>query len=249
MRRLERFRLRLLAVLPAATLIATLYGCHSPTGVCDVPGAGPGAGPAPAVLGGSSTFVILGGSTVTNTGAATTIVGNVGVSPGAAITGLPAGQPTGGAVHTADATAAAAQAALTVAYNDLAGRARNANMTNPELGGRTFSAGVFAWASSAQITGTTTLDAKGDPNAVFIFQIGSTLTTASNAVVSLVNGADADNVFFQIGSSATLGTGTAFRGTLLALESITLNNGATLSGRALARNGAVTLDANAVALP
>jgi len=249
MRRLERSALRLLAVLPAAALIAALSGCHSPTEVCVVPGAAPGAGPPAATLGATSTFVILAGSTVTNTGATTTIVGDVGVSPGSAITGLPVGQPTGGAVHAADPAAASAQAALTVAYNDLAGRARNATMTTAEMGQRTFTAGVYAWATSAQVTGTTTLDAKGDPNAVFIFQIGSTLTTATNAAVSLVNGADADNVFWQVGSSATLGTGTAFRGNILALASITLNSGATLSGRALARTGAVTLDANAVALP
>jgi type VI secretion system secreted protein VgrG len=249
MRRLERSGPRLLAVLSAAALIAAITGCHSPTKVCDVPGAAPGSGPPPAVLGASSTFVILAGSTVTNTGASTTIVGDVGVSPGSAITGLPAGQPTGGAVHAADAAAGTAQGALTVAYNDLAGRARNATMTNAEMGSKTFSPGVYFWASSAQLTGTTTLDARGDANAVFIFQIGSTMTTATNARVSLVNGALARNVFWQIGSSATLGTGTAFRGNILALASITLNTGATLSGRALARNGAVTLDANGVALP
>jgi type VI secretion system secreted protein VgrG len=99
------------------------------------------------------------------------------------------------------------------------------------------------------LTGTVTLDAQGDPNAVFVFQIGSTLTTASNASVSLVNGADAKNVYWQIGSSATLGTGTAFKGTMVAFASITLTNGTSLSGRALARNGAVTMDTNAVALP
>jgi hypothetical protein len=245
----QRSNTRVAAILTGAVLIAALCGCHSPTKVCVVPGAPVGGGPVVAPLGTSSTFVILAGSTVTNTGATTTIVGNVGVSPGSAITGLPAGQPTGGTVHAGDATAGTAQTDLTAAYNDLAGRARNATMTVAEMGSRTFRTGVYFWPSSAQLTGAVTLDAQGDPNAVFIFQIGSTLTTASNASVTLTNGADADNVFWQIGSSATLGTGTTFRGSILALASITLNNGATLSGRALARNGAVTLDANAVALP
>jgi len=241
--------MRLGAVVPVLALMLALCGCHSPTKVCVVPGAPPGSGPAIAPLGTSSTFVILGGSTVTNTGATTTIVGDVGVSPGSAITGLPVGQPTGGSVHAGDATAATAQGDVTVLYNDLAGRARNATMTGLNLGGRTFQSGVFFWSSSAQLTGAVTLDAQNDPNAVFIFQIGSTLTTATGASVVLKNGADAKRVFWQIGSSATLGTGTAFQGSLVALSSVTLNNGTTLTGRALARNGAVTLDANAVALP
>lgn len=245
----ERCRARLAAFVLVAVLIAALCGCHSPTKVCVVPGAAPGAGPAAVPLGTLSTFVILGGSTVTNTGATTTIVGDVGVSPGSAITGLPAGQPTGGSVHAGDAAAATAQSNLTIAFNDLAGRARNATMTGVDLGGRTFQPGVYFWASSAQLTGAVTLDARSDPNAVFIFQIGSTLTTASNASVALINGADAKRVFWQIGSSATLGTGTAFKGNLVAQASITLTTGTTLSGRALARTGAVTLNANAVALP
>jgi type VI secretion system secreted protein VgrG len=122
-------------------------------------------------------------------------------------------------------------------------------MTGVDLGGRTFQAGVYFWASSAQLTGTVTLDARNDPNAVFIFQIGSTLTTASNAAVTLINGADAKRVFWQVGSSATLGTATAFKGTIAAQASISLNSAAVLSGRALARVGAVTLISNAVALP
>ncbi len=249
MRTLQRSHARLAAILSAAALIAAMCGCHSPTKVCVVPGAPPGGGPAPSALGTASTFVILGGSTVTNTGATTTIVGDVGVSPGSSITGIPAGQPTGGTIHVNDAAAAAAQADLTIAYNDLAGRARNATMTGINLGGRTFQPGVYFWASSAQLTGNVTLDAQGDPNAVFIFQIGSTLTTATNAQVNLIGSAAANNVYWQVGSSATLGTGTQFRGNIVALSSITLVSGTSLSGRALARNGAVTMDANAVALP
>ncbi len=249
MRLHQRTYARLAAVLPVAALIAAMCGCFSPTKVCAVKGAAPGAGPPAAPLGTLSTFVILGGSTVTNTGATTTIFGSVGVSPGSAITGLPVGQPTGGSIHAADPAAATAQGDLTTMYNDLAGRARNATMTGVDLGGKTFQPGVYFWASSAQLTGAVVLDARGDPNSVFIFQVGSTLTTAGSSAVTLINGADAKRVFWQIGSSATLGTGTAFQGTIAAQASITLNSGTTLVGRALARTGAVTLASNAVRLP
>lgn len=119
-------------------------------------------------------------------------------------------------------------------------------LTGQDLGGLTLVAGVYCFSSSAQLTGTVTLDAQGDPDAVFIFQIGSTLTTASGSNVNLVNGAQACNVVWQVGSSATLGTATTFRGNILALQSITLNTDATVEGRALARNGAVTMDSNTV---
>jgi hypothetical protein len=201
------------------------------------------------VLGTSATFTILAGSTVTNTGATTTITGDVGVSPGSAITGLPGGQPTAGSIHAGDATAATAQTDLTTAYNDLAGRTCGTNLTGQDLGGKTLTPGVYCFNTSAQLTGAVTLNGQGNANAVFVIKIGSTLTTASSAAVTLSGGAQAKNVYWQVGSSATLGTGTAFRGNIVALSSITLNNGATLSGRALARNGAVTLDSNAVTLP
>jgi hypothetical protein len=203
----------------------------------------------PATLGSAGTFTVLAGSTVTNTGATTTITGDVGVSPGTAITGLPPGQPTGGAIHAGDPAAAAAQTALTTAYNDLAGRACGTNLTSVDLGGMTLAPGVYCFNTSAQLTGTLVLDGQGNPNAVFVFKVGSTLTTASNAAVTLTGGAQAANVFWQVGSSATLGTGTAFKGNIVALASVTLNTGASLSGRALARSGAVTLDTNAITLP
>jgi hypothetical protein len=203
----------------------------------------------PATLGSANTFAMLAGSTGTNTGATTTIEGDVGVSPGTAITGIPAGQPTGGAIHAGDAVAATAQSDLTVAYNDLAGRPCGTNLTSQDLGGMTLAPGVYCFITSAQLTGTFTFNGQGNPNAVFVIQIGSTLTTASNAAVDLIGGARAQNVFWQIGSSATLGTGTAFMGNIVALQSINLNTGASLKGRALARNGAVTLDTNAVTVP
>jgi hypothetical protein len=205
------------------------------------------SGPPPATLGAAGTFSVLGGVTVTNTGVTTTITGNVGVSPGNAITGIPAGQPTAGSIHAGDAVAATAQGALTTAYNDLAGRACGTNLTSLDLGGMTLSEGVYCFSSTAGLTGTLTLT--GNANSVFVFQIGSALTTASNAAVNLIGGAVANNVYWQIGSSATLGTGTAFKGNIVALQSITLTTNASLSGRALARNGAVTMDTNAITLP
>jgi hypothetical protein len=148
-----------------------------------------------------------------------------------------------GTIHAADAVSAEAQADLTTAYNDAAGRTPAVDLPFGDLGGLVFTPGFYRRSSSLLLTGDVVLDAQNDPHAVFIFQVGSTLTTASNSRVVLRNGAQACNVFWQIGSSATLGTNTAFRGNILALSSITLNTGAELvEGRALARNGAVTLD-------
>lgn len=195
-------------------------------------------------LGNAAPFGVLAGSAVTNTGPSV-INGDVGVSPGSAITGFPPGAVSAGsALHPADATAAAAQVSLTTAYNDLAGRAPTQNLTGQDLGNLTLTAGVYRFDTSAQLTGNLTLNAQGNANSVFIFQIGSTLTTASNSSITLINGGSLCNVFFQVGSSATLGTTTSFVGNILALTSITLNTGATVTGRALARNGAVTLDTN-----
>ncbi len=202
-------------------------------------------GPSTAVAQPLSSFAVLGGSTVTNTGP-TIVNGNLGVSPGSAVTGFPPGIVAGGTIHAADSVAAQAQADLTTLYNDLANAACNTDLTGQDLGGMTLTPGVYCFASSAQLTGTLTLDAQGNSNAIFIFQIGSTLTTASASSVLLINNASSCGVFWQVGSSATLGTGTALAGSIVALTSITLNTGASVTGRALARNGAVTLDNNQV---
>ncbi|MGI8822411.1 MAG: ice-binding family protein [Acidimicrobiia bacterium] len=170
------------------------------------------------------------------------------MSPGSAVTGFPPGIVLG-TIHAGDAVAAQAQSDLTIAYNDAAGRACDTNLTGQDLGGLTLTPGVYCFSSSAQLTGALTLDAQGDPDAVFIFQIGSTLITASASTVNLINGAQACNVFWQVGSSATLGTNSIFRGTILALTSITVTTGATVEGRTLARNGAVTLDNNVITTP
>ena len=176
-------------------------------------------------LGTAGSYSVLGGTTVTNTGPSV-LSSNVGVSPGSAITGFPPGT-TGGVVHANDAHAAQAQADLTTAYNDAAGQASDASI-GTELGGLTLAPGVYTAASSTQITGPLTLDAGGDPDAVFIFQIGSTLVTGSNSSVVLLNDAQSCHVFWQVGSSATLGTSSGFVGTIMALTSVTANTGATV---------------------
>ncbi len=195
-----------------------------------------------------SSFAVLGGSTVTNTSTPTTITGNLGVSPGSAVTGFPPGIVTGGTIHAADTVAAQAQSDLTTTYNNLAGTPCTTDLTGQDLGGKTLVPGVYCFSTSAQLTGTLTLDAQGNSAAVFLFKMGSTLTTASGSSVLLINGGSNCGVFWQVGSSATLGTGTALLGNIVALTSITLNTGASVSGRVLARNGAVTLDNNNVVL-
>jgi hypothetical protein len=201
------------------------------------------------ILGSANTYGILAGSTVTCAGAPGQINADVGVSPGSTTTGFPPCTITGN-THLADATSGAAQGRLTAAYNYLAGRACGTVVTPADLGGRTLAPGVYCAATSMGVTGTVTLDGQGDPDATFIFQIGSTLTTGTGANIALIGGAQAKNVWWQVGSSATLGTGTAFRGNILALTSITLVDNATMLGRALARNGAVSLGTNnSITLP
>jgi subtilisin family serine protease len=196
-------------------------------------------------LGSAQSFAVLGGSTVTNTGPSV-ITGNLGVSPGSAVTGFPPGLVVSGTIHSADAATLAAQNAATTAYISLVGQACTQDMTGRDLGGQTLTAGVYCFSSSAQLTGTLTLNAQGNANAVFIFKMGSTLTTASASSVLLINGGYPGNVFWQVGSSATLGTATSFTGNILALTSITVTTGVRVSGRTLALNGAVTLDTNVV---
>jgi hypothetical protein len=198
------------------------------------------------------TFGVLAGSTVTSSGS-TVVTGNLGVSPGTAITGITGIAPGGpgtvtGTINSANAFALQAQNELTAAYNAAAGAASTATKAG-DLGGQTLFAGVYTSSSTLGITGTVTLDAQNNPNAQFIFQIASGLTTATGSSVSLINGAVAANVFWQVGSSATLGSTSSFSGNILALSSISLGTGASLNGRALARGGAVTLLGNSVNTP
>lgn len=194
-------------------------------------------------LGIAENFTVLAGSTITNTGPSV-VAGSLGLSPGSAVTGFPPGVVTA-TQHVTDAVAIQAKNDLVTAYNDAANAPTTSDLTGQDLGGHNLSPGVYSFSSSAQLTGTLTLSGNG----VYIFKIGSSLTTASSSVVLLGGGAQACNVYWQVGSSATLGSSTSFRGNLMALTSITLVTNANIVGRALARNGAVTLDSNHITPP
>jgi Ice-binding-like len=224
------------ACLTLLTIIAVLIATQSAASAATVP-----------PLGTASTYAVLAGTTVTNTGAST-VNGDLGVSPGTAVTGFPPGTVSG-SQHDGDAPAAAAQTDLATAYSNAAGQTPTTTGLSAIGGGPALTPGVYNAPSSLGVTGTVTLDGQGDPNAVFIFQIGSTLTTASGSAISLTDGANACNVFWQVGSSATLGTGSAFAGNILALTSITVTTGNTVDGSVLARNAAVTLDDDTISAP
>jgi len=197
-------------------------------------------------LGTATSFAVLGGSTVTNTGPSV-ISGDVGLHPGTSVTGFPPGIVNDGSIHATDALASSAKDDLVTAYNDAAGRSMTGAVT-ADLGGQTLLPGVYR-GPTLGLTGALTLDGAGDPNAVFIFQASSTLTTATASSVVLIGSAQACNVFWQVGSSATLGTASDFAGTIMALTSISATTGATIEGQLLARNGAVTLDTNTITRP
>jgi hypothetical protein len=248
---------------PTSALVAnTSYTATITTGVKDVAGNAlasnhvwtfttlltGGGSPLSVALASAGGFAVLAGSTVTGTGA-TALTGDLGVSPGTSVTGFPPGTFTG-AIHAGDATSATAMADLTIAYNDAAGRTLAPVTVAGNLGGLTLPPGLYKSTSSLAISsGDLTLDAQGDANAVFIFQMASTLTTTAGRAVILAGGAKSTNVIWQVGTSATLGTTSSFKGTIMANQSITLNTGATLNGRALARIGAVALAGNAVVVP
>jgi hypothetical protein len=227
----------------ASVLMIFLAGCcgnDNPLGVREGGAPGPPAVP----LGTVSGFTVLAGSTVTNTGA-TAVTGDLGVSPGAAVTGFPPGTVSG-TIHAADPAAAQGQLDLTTAYNDAAGRSTNPTSLSGDLTGLTLAPGLYKSTSSLALSGALTLTGLGDANAVFIIQMASTLTTGPGSQVILAGGAQAANVIWQVGTSATLGTNSIFKGTILADQSITVNTGAHLQGKVLARTGAVTFDTNVV---
>ncbi len=219
----------------ALVLVGALVG-QSPANAAD----------APVGLGTVAAYSVLGGQTVTNTGP-TTMVGELGVSPGTAITGFPPGVAAG-ATHAGDAQAAKAQSDLTTAYDDAAGRAPTASVAG-DLVGKTLTAGVYKSTGTLDVSGALTLDGQGNPNSVFIFQVASDLTTASASHILLTNSAQACNIYWQVGRSATLGTASTFNGNILALTSITVTTGTTVAGRALARNGQVSLETNVFTMP
>jgi type VI secretion system secreted protein VgrG len=195
------------------------------------------------LLGSSQNFAVLGGSSLTNTGA-TTVWGDIGIDPGTSITGSGSMTVTG-TIHQTDGPAKQAQLDASAAWGLLAARAPTQDLTGLDLGGLTLTPGVYVFGSAAQLTGALTLDAGADPNAEFVFQIGSALTTSSGSVVTVQNGGTNVGVFWQIGSSATLGSGSRFAGNLLADQSITLNSSASiLCGRVFALHAALTMDNN-----
>jgi hypothetical protein len=227
------------AMDPSGIALATDYVWSFTTGACSL---------ASLPLHSAGNLAVLGGSTVTSTGA-TSVTGDLGVSPGTAVTGFPPGILIG-SQRAGDPTAALAIGDLLIAYNDAAGRTLCAVTVAGNLGGQTLIPGLYKSTSSLEITsGDLTLDARGDKHAVFIFQMASTLTTTSGRRVILTGGARTGNVFWQVGSSATLGTGSVFEGTIMADQSITMAAGATLNGRLLARIGGVSLDSNTIVMP
>ena len=206
----------------------------------------------PVQLGTAGSFAVLGGQTVTNTGPSS-IQGSVGLSPGSSVTGFPPGKITNGTLQVADSAAQTAKADLSTAYLDAASRTPSIPVSslsqNLNLGGLTLSPGVYSSASYLNLTGTVTLNANNDPSAVFIFQTVSTLEAASSSTVLLTGQAQACNVFWQVGSSATLGTGSNFAGTIMASTSASVKTGASVDGRVLAETGSVTLDSNLITVP
>jgi len=211
--------------------------------VCHAPAACAGT-----LLGTAQSFAVLGASTVTNTGSST-ISGNVGLYPGTSITGFPPGIVVNGTIHATDGVAHQAQIDETYAYNTLALLPFTVNESGIDLSGLTLTPGVYKFASGATLNGplALTLDFQGSSNALFVFQIGDTLITGSASSVNVINGNATDGVFWQVGSSATLGTSTTFAGNILALASVTLTTSAKIEcGRAFAQTGAVTLDTNVI---
>ncbi len=224
------------STVPTGVSLQTTWS-PTPTSSCNL---------TPVSLGSAGSFGVLASSTITNTGA-TVITGDLGLSPGTSVTGFPPGTVSG-VQHVNDATATTAVADLATALSN-ANALTGATIVSGDLGGMTLTCGVYKSTSSLGITGTLTLDAQGNANAVFVIQMGSTLTTAAGATIILANGAQAKNVFWAVGSSATLGATNLFKGTIMALASITIGAGATIDGRAQAQTAAVTLDSDTITVP
>jgi hypothetical protein len=262
-----RFRKSPSFVLGAGVAMAMLAGCSGTgnTGAGNVspalqtvsaqrlsPQAGPGCvhpmttGLQPVPLGSAVNYGVLGGATVTSAGL-TVINGDLGVSPGTAYTGFPPGI-VNGSIHAGDPVAARAEADVTIGYDNAVAR-KNPTAVPADIGGMTLTPGLYNAPTTLGISSTVTLNGENKPLSVFIFQIPSTLTTAVNSAVVLTNQAMACNVFWQVGSSATLNTDSTFVGTVMAAASISVGTGSTVNGRLLAQSGAVTLLANTISVP
>lgn len=200
------------------------------------------------ILGASDGFAVLGGSAVTDAGGSV-FFGNVGVSPGTSITGIVGASVSGGSIHLNDTLAIQAHTDAESAYNYLAGLDSDFSLISAELGGLILAPGVYTLADSALLTGNLTLNGEGFVNPEWVFQIDSTLTTASGSSILAINGANSSNIYFQVGSSATLGSGTDFVGNILADQSISSTSGTTVNGRLLAINAAVTMGGTVVTIP
>jgi hypothetical protein len=198
-------------------------------------------------LGAAESVAVLGASTVTNAGP-TNVNGDVALSPGVSVTGFPPGMISNGSIHIGDALATQAHADASTAYAQLVGETFTTDLSGQNLGGMILMPGVYHFATAAVLSGTLTLDTGGDPNATFHFQIGTTLTTDPGSMITLLNGSSS-NIFWQVGTSATIGVDSTFYGNILADQSITVNSGATINGRAMAINAAVTLDTDTIIAP
>jgi hypothetical protein len=248
----EKMKTKNVLLILAIVSVGLLGGCEKDDNETTTPGTNPIKIPvqttvqAKVLLKGASNMAILAGSAVTNTGA-TTVTGDLGLSPGTSVSGFPPGILIG-MQHINDGIANQAKLDLTAAYNDAAGRTCTDIVTlYGNIGGLTLTPGLYKSTSSLAISsGDLTFDAQGNANAVFIMQIATTLTTTSGRKVILSGGALAANIFWQVGSSATFGTTSVFKGTVMAMQSISFNTGATLDGKALARIGAITMAGNTI---
>lgn len=243
---------RFASALVAVAMLCAAFAVLIPVSAASTAGAAPTAaascGQVPVPLGSASTYAALSGTSVTNTGA-TALTGDLGVSPGSAVTGFPPGTYTG-TKNVANPAAASAEANVTTAYNNASSRSNCAITVAGNLGGQTLTPGLYKSTSSLAVSsGDLTLSGGGNPNGVFVFQVASALTTTSGRAVVLSNGAQAGNVFWVVGSSVTIGTTSTVQGTILAYASISMLTGSHLNGRALARTGDVTLAATTIVVP